>query len=107
MEEKIQSVQYRDSEPSEFAHKPPKTQNRRWICPAFRGDFQPLGGLFDSQLTGQPFTIANMSSWSVLLLVRTSWKSVAASLASPRFSPVLHPQIVVANSYTYSDWNVG
>ena len=30
-------------------------------------------------------SIANMSSWSVLLLVRTSWKSVAASLASSRF----------------------
>ena len=26
MEEKIQSVQYRDSEPSEFAHKPPKQE---------------------------------------------------------------------------------
>ena len=26
MEEKIQSVQYRDSEPSEFAHKPPNQE---------------------------------------------------------------------------------
>ena len=61
-----------------------------------------------SMVSTLPFSsIAKMSSWSVLLLVRTSWKSVAASLASPRFSPVLHPQIVVANSYTYSDWNVG
>ena len=41
---------------------------------------------YRSMVSTLPFSsIANMSSWSVLLLVRTSWKSVAASLASSRF----------------------
>ena len=39
-----------------------------------------------SMISTLPFTsIAKMSSWSAMLLVRTSWKSVAASLASSRF----------------------
>ena len=42
MEEKIQSVQYRDSEPSEFAHKPPKLAGHlRWGC---RCGKRPRGG---------------------------------------------------------------
>ena len=40
MEEKIQSVQYRDSEPSEFAHKPPK-QEMDLSC--FPGRLSPGG----------------------------------------------------------------
>ena len=40
MEEKIQSVQYRDSEPSEFAHKPPK-QEMDLSC--FPGRLSPIG----------------------------------------------------------------
>ena len=40
MEEKIQSVQYRDSEPSEFAHKPPK-QEMDLSC--FSGRLSPIG----------------------------------------------------------------
>ena len=40
MEEKIQSVQYRDSEPSEFAHKPPK-QEMDLSC--FPGQLSPIG----------------------------------------------------------------
>ena len=39
MEEKIQSVQYRDSEPSEFAHKPPK-QEMDLSC--FPGRLSPI-----------------------------------------------------------------
>ena len=49
MEEKIQSVQYRDSEPSEFAHKPPK-QEMDLSC--FPGRLSPIerSHRFDSVL---------------------------------------------------------
>ena len=40
MEEKIQSVQYRDSEPSEFAHKPPKQEMDLSCSP---GRLSPIG----------------------------------------------------------------
>ena len=64
MEEKIQSVQYRDSEPSEFAHKPPK-QEMDLSC--FPGRLSPIGRShrLDSVELGVIHIVA--SSFSVLV----------------------------------------
>ena len=64
MEEKIQSVQYRDSEPSEFAHKPPK-QEMDLSCSSER--LSPIGRSrrLDSVELGIIHIVA--SSFSVLV----------------------------------------
>ena len=64
MEEKIQSVQYRDSEPSEFAHKPPKQEMDLSCSP---GRLSPIGRShrLDSVELGVIHIVA--SSFSVLV----------------------------------------
>ena len=64
MEEKIQSAQYRDSEPSEFAHKPPK-QEMDLSCSS--GRLSPIGRShrLDSVELGVIHIVA--SSFSVLV----------------------------------------
>ena len=64
MEEKIQSVQYRDSEPSEFAHKPPK-QEMDLSC--FPGRLSPI--LMSHRLNSVELGIIHIvaSSFSVLV----------------------------------------
>ena len=64
MEEKIQSVQYRDSEPSEFTHKPPK-QEMDLSC--FRGRLSPI--LMSHRLNSVELGIIHIvaSSFSVLV----------------------------------------
>ena len=66
MEEKIQSVQYRDSEPSEFAHKPPPKQEMDLSC--FPGRLSPIGRShrLDSAELGVIHIVA--SSFSVLVV---------------------------------------
>ena len=64
MEEKIQSVQYRDSEPSEFAHKPPK-QEMDLSCLLEQTSAIRVPLRFDSVDLGIIYIVA--SSFSVLV----------------------------------------
>ena len=64
MEEKIQSVQYRDSEPSEFAHKPPK-QEMDLSCLSEQISAIRVPLRFDSVDLGIIYIVA--SSFSVLV----------------------------------------
>ena len=65
MEEKIQSVQYRDSELSEVAHKPPEQEMMDLSC--FPGRLSPIGRShrLDSVELGVIHIVA--SSFSVLV----------------------------------------
>ena len=77
MEEKIQSVQYRDSEPSEFAHKPPKQEMGLSCSP---GRLSPIGRShrFDSVELGVVHIVA--SSFSVLVALPIAWMSNAIAM---------------------------
>ena len=61
-----------------------------------------------SMFSARPFcSIAKLPSPKRFVVVSDFVQSVPAYGPSSRFIPILHPQIVVANSYTYSGCNVG
>ena len=83
MEEKIQSVQYRDSEPSEFAHKPPK-QEMDLSC--FPGRLSPIGRShrFDSVELGVVHIVASITPTSGFSRNQNSLPDFAVSLQPDR-----------------------
>ena len=89
MEEKIQSVQYRDSEPSEFTHKPPK-QEMDLSCLSEQISAIRVPLRFDSVDLGIVYIVA--SSFSVLVAFavrnvvgRVSWSRWCRSVVPAYF----------------------